>query len=84
LFITDDGTDTRFGPFPVGTTIKYTEDDDRPPEIAPMGGNNGNGNGQSNAVDWHIWGHGDAVLTAEDESGNVSDPVNCLVPPPPQ
>jgi len=84
LIITDDGTGTEFGPFPVGTKIKYTQDDERPPEIAPMGGNNGNGNGQSNAVDWHIWGHGDAVLTAEDESGNESEPVSCLVPPPPQ
>lgn len=84
LYVTDDGTGHVFGPFPVGTTIKYTQDDDRPPEIAPMGGNNGNGNGQSNHVDWHIWGHGDAVLTAEDESGYESDPVSCLVPPPPQ
>ena len=84
LYLTDDGSGTVFGPFDVGTVIKWTEDDDRLPEIAPMGGNNGNGNGQSNAVDWHIWGHGDGQLTAVDQSGNVSDPAACLVPPAPQ
>jgi hypothetical protein len=84
LFVTDDGSGTVFGPFPVGTKIKYTQDPDEVPAIQPMGGNNGNGNGQGNAVDWHIWGTGDAVLTAVDQSGNISDPVNCLVPPPPQ
>jgi hypothetical protein len=84
LFITDSGSGTVFGPFPDGTKIKYTQDPDGVPAIQAMGGNNGNGNGQGNAVDWHIWGIGDAVLTAVDQSGNVSDPVSCLVPPPPQ
>jgi hypothetical protein len=49
-----------------------------------MGGNNGNGKGKSKDTDWRIKGTGDAVLTAVDQSGNTSDPVNCLVPPPPQ
>jgi hypothetical protein len=84
LFITDNGSGTVFGPFPVGTEIKYIQDPDAIPEIAPMGGNNGNGNGRSRDTDWRIKGTGDAVLTAVDQSGNVSDPVNCLVPPPPQ
>jgi hypothetical protein len=84
LFILDNGSGTLFGPFPVGTEIKYIQDPDAIPEISPMGGNNGNGNGQSQDTDWRIKGTGDAVLTAVDQSGNVSDPVNCLVPPPPQ
>ena len=31
----------------------------------------------------HLTGTGDAELFAEDFSGNVSDPVDCLVPAPP-
>lgn len=84
LFITDNGSGVQFGPFGVGTEIKYIQDSDAIPEIAAMGGNNGNGNGQSRDVDYRIKGTGDAVLTAVDQSGNVSAPVNCLVPPPPQ
>jgi hypothetical protein len=84
LFIQDNGSGTVFGPFPVGTEIKYIQDPDAIPEIAPMGGNNGNGKGKSKDTDWRIKGTGDAVLTAVDQSGNTSDPVNCLVPPPPQ
>ena len=88
LFVTDDGSGTLFGPFPVGTKIKYVQDPDAVPEIHAQGGNNnnggGNGGGSGSAVDWHIIGNGDALVTAVDESGNVSDPVSCLVPPPPQ
>ena len=84
LFITDNGSGTVFGPFGVGTEIKYIEDPDAIPEIAAMGGNNGNGNGKSKDVDYRIKGTGDALLTAVDQSGNMSDPVYCLVPPPPQ
>jgi hypothetical protein len=84
LIITDDGSGTVFGPFLVGTKIKYVQDPDAVPESHAMGGNNGGGSGNSNAVDWFIKGTGDAVLTAVDQSGNVSDPVSCLVPPPPQ
>jgi hypothetical protein len=84
LFVEDTGSGVVFGPFPVGTLIKYTESNGAVPEIKPMGGNNGNGNGNANAVDWHINGTGDASVTAVDGSGNVSDPVFCLVPPPPK
>ena len=84
LFITDTGSGTVFGPFAVGTEIKYIEDPEAIPEIAPMGGNNGNGKGKSKDTDWRIKGTGDAVLTAIDQSGNTSDPVYCLVPPPPK
>ena len=44
----------------------------------------GRGKGKANAIDWHIIGNGDAQLTAVDQSGNVSDPESCLVPPPPK
>jgi hypothetical protein len=84
LWVIDDGSGVDFGPFPVDTKIKYTQDPDAVPEITPMGGNNGDGNGQGIDVDWHIIGNGDALLVAVDESGNASDPVSCLVPPPPQ
>jgi hypothetical protein len=84
LFVEDTGSGAVFGPFGVGTKIKYIEDPDAVPEIAAMGGNNGNGKGKSKDTDWRIKGTGDAVLTAVDQSGNVSAPVNCLVPPPPQ
>jgi len=84
LFITDMGSGTVFGPFAVGTKMKYIEDPYAMPEISPMGGNNGSGKGKSKDVDWQIKGIGDAALIAVDQSGNVSDPVYCLVPPPPQ
>ncbi len=83
IFVTDDGSGAVFGPFPVGTRIKYTEANGATPSIKPMGGNNGNGGGQANAVDVHIIGNGDALVTAVDGSGNVSSAAACLVPPPP-
>ena len=84
LFVTDDGSGTVWGPFEVGTKIKYTQDGGVVPKISPMGGNNGNGKGRGTAVDWHIIGNGDALMTAVDQSGNVSVPASCLVPPPPK
>lgn len=84
VFVRDTGSGTVFGPFGVGTEIKYIEDPDAIPEIAPMGGNNGGGNGKSKDTDWRIKGTGDAEVIAVDQSGNVSDPAACLVPPPPQ
>jgi hypothetical protein len=88
LFVTDSGSGTEFGPFAIGTRIKYVEDPDKDPQIKAMGGNNnnggGNGGGSGSDVDWRIIGQGDALVTAVDQSGNVSDPVSCLVPPPPQ
>lgn len=75
VFLLDTGSGTVFGPFPVGTTVKYTEAGGTTPKLRPMGGP---------AVDYHIWGNGDASLTVVDGSGNVSDPVACLVPRPPK
>jgi hypothetical protein len=80
IFVTDTGSGTVFGPFAVGTRIKYTEDADAIPESKTIG----SGNGQAGAVDVHIIGNGDASVTAVDGSGNVSEPVACLVPPPPK
>jgi hypothetical protein len=82
IYVTDTGSGTVFGPYPVGTRIKYTEDATATPMAKPMGGNNGTG-GNATAVDFHIIGNGDASVTAVDGSGNESDPVMCLVPPPP-
>lgn len=84
VYVEDTGSGTVFGPFPVGTKIKYTEANGAAPSIKAMGSNNGNGNGAGSAVDWHIKGTGDASVFAVDGSGNVSDAVSCLVPPPPK
>lgn len=86
LFVTDTASGTVFGPFPTGTKIKYIQTPGGTPRVKPMGGNNSNGtsDGQATAVDWQIFGNGDAQLTAQDQSGNMSEPVSCLVPPPPK
>jgi hypothetical protein len=84
LFVTDTESGTVFGPFAVGTRIKYVEANGATPSISPMGGNNGKGGGLAIDVDWKIVGNGDAAVTAVDGSGNVGGPVFCLVPPPPK
>lgn len=75
IFLRDTGSGMVFGPFEDGTTVKYTEDADATPEQKPMGGPN-------SAVQWHIVGNGDAEIFAEDDAGNASAPVACLVPGP--
>lgn len=80
IFVEDTGSGMNFGPFAVGTKIKWTEDDSAVPEIKKIGSDQG----QGGAVDWHIIGNGDASVTAVDGSGNVSPAVSCLVPPPPK
>jgi hypothetical protein len=77
LFLTDDGSGTVFGPFEVGTKIKYTQAPGGKPSQKKMGGKN-------SAIDWKIKGKGDAQLTAVDQSGNRSDAASCLVPPAPK
>lgn len=74
LYLIDDGSGTIFGPFPSGTNVKYTQAPGTTPNQSPGPG----------AVDWRIRGTGDAILVAVDGSGNVSDPVSCLVPPLPK
>lgn len=80
IFVIDTGTGTVFGPFPAGTNIKYTQAPGATPESKPIGSSEG----AAGAVAWHITGQGDMAVYAVDDSGNQSDPVSCLVPPPPQ
>ncbi len=69
--VTDSGTGTTWGPFPAGTTIKYTKTPGGQPSIRPMTG----------AVDWQLRGRGDAIVIATNELGVPSEPVRCVVPP---
>ena len=85
IFVVDKGKDgvfgtaddTTFGPYPSGTKVKYTEANGATPNAKPIGGPN-------SAVDWHITGNGDMGIFAVDAAGNVSDHVQCHVPPPPK
>jgi hypothetical protein len=82
VFVVDMGTDNlfgtaddfSFGPFANLTDIKYTEANGAAPSIKSGSGD----------VEWNIKGQGDAAVYGLDFSGNASDPVFCLVPPPPQ
>lgn len=76
VFVTDTGSGTVFGPYDVGTNIKYTEASSTPNEKS-IGGPN-------SAVGVHITGNGDAEVHAVDGSGNVSNTASCLVPPKPK
>ena len=80
VYIRDDESGVVFGPFDDGTRIKWVEANGAEPTISPMGGNNGNGNGQANAVDYQIRARGDAHSLFIDEEG-VEVSVTCLVPP---
>ena len=80
IFVIDSETGTIFGPYPSGTTIKWTEANGATPSEKKIG----SGNGQAGAVTVHLKGQGDALVVAVDASGNVSDAVACLVPPPPR
>jgi hypothetical protein len=77
IYVVDTGSGTVWGSFPVGTNIKYTEANGAPPKIKEMASD-------TDAVDFHIIGNGDAAVYAVDGSDNQSDPVFCLVPPPPK
>jgi len=44
----------------------------------------GSDKGEAGAVSWHIIGNGDPCVSAVDASGNKSDCMDCLVPPPPK
>jgi hypothetical protein len=70
----DTADDFVFGPFPSATTFKYTEANGAEPSQKEGSGD----------VDWKLKGQGDAAVFAVDFSGNESDPVFCLVPPPPK
>jgi hypothetical protein len=74
IYVEDDATGFVFGPYANPTNIKWTEANGAPPRERPGSG----------LVDWRLRGQGDALVYAIDGSGNVSDPVSCLVPPAPQ
>jgi hypothetical protein len=79
---TDFGTDVTlsdtdgnvFGVFPSGTRVKYTEANGATPSVTKIG----SVNGQAGAVDFHITGTGDLVVSADTTS------ATCPVPPPPK
>ena len=75
VFVRDKGSGRVFGPFPSGTVIKYTQAPGRTPSIKKIGSTTGN----AGAVQWHITGKGDALVTSP---GLVS--AKCRVPPPPK
>ena len=64
-----------FGTFPSGTKVKYTEANGAEPSVKKIGSENG----QAGAVDFHITGTGDLVVTSVD--GRMA---TCPVPPPPK
>jgi HYR domain len=75
IFIRDSADPSvEFGPFPSGTKIKLTQAPGATQSQKPGPG----------AIDWHIKLKGDALLVATDSSGNESDAISCLVPPPPK
>jgi hypothetical protein len=75
-WVHDTGSGTWFGPFPIGTRIKYTEDPTAVPTQQKMGG-------PRSTVPWHLIGTGDGVLHVVDGSWNSSTDA-CLVPPAPK
>jgi len=75
VFVEDGGSGTIFGPFSVGTKIKYTQAPGATPEEKKIGSENG----QAGAVEVHITGTGDAFVFSGDGVR-----VPCLVPPPPK
>lgn len=73
--VLDAGSGKVFGPFAVGTKIKYTQRPGGKPEQKKIGSTNG----QAGAVSWHIFGTGDAFAFSGD-----GVKVPCRVPPPPK
>ena len=80
IYVVDSETGAVFGPYDPDTTIKYTEANGATPSEKKIG----SANGHAGAVTVHITGQGDALVFALDASGNLSEPVACLVPPPPK
>ncbi|MFC1995139.1 hypothetical protein ACFLVK_01880 [Chloroflexota bacterium] len=85
IFITWKGADAtdpnqRFGPFASGDRVKITQAPGAPPSSKPIGSSKG----QAGAVKAHITIPSDAIVYAVDAAGNMSQCVECLVPPPPK
>ena len=74
IFVGDTESGFVAGPFENGDVVKITESNDEGPLSKPMAG----------VVVAHIILRGDALVYAVDASGNQSDPISCLVPPPPK
>jgi len=74
IFVADSGSSFVAGPFANGDVVKITQAPGATPGSKKMAG----------AVAAHITLKGDALVYAVDASGNQSDPINCLVPPPPK
>jgi hypothetical protein len=74
IFVADDGSSFVAGPFSNGNIVKITQAPDATPSSKKMAG----------VVVAHITLRGDALVYAVDASGNQSDPISCLVPPPPK
>jgi hypothetical protein len=74
IFVADDGSSFVAGPFSSGDIVKITQAPGAPPSSKKMAG----------VVVAHIILRGDALVYAVDASGNQSDPISCLVPPPPK
>ena len=77
LFVTNASGSATFGPFPSGSVVKFTEDDEAVPTSKPMGGPN-------SAVTAHIILDSDAFVFAVDSFGEFSPIISCLVPKPPK
>ena len=74
IFVADSESGFVAGPFENGDVVKITESDDEGPLSKAMAG----------VVSAHIILRGDALVYAVDASGNQSEPISCLVPPPPK
>jgi len=76
VYVIDTATGTKFGPYPNGTVIKYTEANGGDPKTLTIGSTNG----QAGAVQVHIFGRGDPAV----QSVNGGTLTVCYVPPPPK
>jgi hypothetical protein len=76
VYVIDTATGTKFGPYPNGTVIKYTEANGGDPKTLTIGSSTG----QAGAVQVHIFGQGDPAV----QSVNGGALTVCYVPPPPK
>ena len=76
VYVIDTATGTKFGPYPSGTVIKYTEANGADPKTLTIGSTSG----QAGAVTVHIFGQGDPAV----QSVNGGSLTVCYVPPPPK
>lgn len=80
IFVTNASGTFTAGPYPSSTTVKITE----APGATPTSKKIGSSTGAAGAVTAHITLDSDALVYGVDAAGNKSDPVSCLVPPPPK